>query len=90
MPINQKVEASLRRSLLIITTPHAKSCLQSKGPEESFTKVHDLNFFQSMMSDINDGTITAGKHVPPGPLSVANDLSKVVRAATLEITLKRV
>jgi len=55
-----------------------------------------------MMLDINDGTITArkkpeikvtempGKHVPPGPLSVANDLSKAVRAATLEITLKRV
>jgi L-ascorbate metabolism protein UlaG (beta-lactamase superfamily) len=84
---NQKVEASLRCSLLIITTPYAKSCLQSKGPEESFTKVHDLNFFQSMILDINDGTTTAGKHVPPGPLSVANDLSKAVRAATLEITL---
>ena len=40
-----------------------------------------------MMLDINDATITAGKHVPPGPLSVANYLSKAVRAATLEITL---
>ena len=93
---DQKVEASLRRSLPIITTLHTKSCLQSKGPEESFTEVHDLDFLQSMMLDINDGTITAGKkptikvtgmpgkHVPPGPLSVANDLLKSVRAATLE------
>ena len=93
---DQKVEASLRRSLPIITTPHAQSRLQSKGPEESFTGVHDLDFFQSMMLDIDDGTITAGKkpvikvtgmpgkHVLPRPLSVANNLLKPVRAATLD------
>ena len=59
---DQKAKASLRRSLPTITTPHAKSCLQSKGPEESFTEVHDLDFFQSTMLDIN-GTITAGKNL---------------------------
>ena len=53
------------------------------------------------MLDINDGTITAGKGPAikvtgcqgsmyhPGRC-LANDLSKAVRAATLEITLKRV
>ncbi|TKA65648.1 hypothetical protein B0A49_04683 [Cryomyces minteri] len=86
---DQKVEESLRRTLPIITTPHAKGCLQSKGPEESFSEVFDLDFFDSMMVDVvkSDGgdkapaikiTGMPGKHVPPGVLSIANDLLKAV------------
>ncbi|KAK5015247.1 hypothetical protein LTR16_002348 [Cryomyces antarcticus] len=86
---DQKVEESLRRTLPIITTPHAKGCLQSKGPEESFSEVFDLDFFDSMMVDvvkIGGGdkapaikiTGMPGKHVPPGVLSIANDLLKAV------------
>jgi len=86
---DQDVEAALRRDLPIITTPHAKSCLQSKR-EESFTEVHDLDFFHSLMLDIQTGSIRAGKkpaikitgmpgkHVPQGVLSIANDLLKAV------------
>jgi len=81
---DQKVEESLRRNLPIITTPHAKSCLQSKGEEESFSQVFDLDFFDEMMVDIapvkqgNSPAIKVqgmpGKHVPPGPLAFVNDL----------------
>ncbi|KAL1959280.1 hypothetical protein VTO42DRAFT_2467 [Malbranchea cinnamomea] len=86
---DQKVEASLRRDLPIITTPHAKGCLTSKG-DDSFTEVIDLDFFQSMMVDIKPDapggnkfpaikiTGMPGKHVPPGPLSIANDILKSV------------
>lgn len=86
---DQKVEESLRRTLPIITTPHAKSCLTSKGEEESFKNVYDLDFFDSMMVDVvSEGekdripsikvTGMPGKHVPPGPLSIANDILKAV------------
>ncbi|KAL9090857.1 MAG: hypothetical protein Q9165_005065 [Trypethelium subeluteriae] len=88
---DQEVEAKLRRSLPIITTPHAKKHLQSKGEQESFQNVYDLDFFDSMMVDIvaqqqisHSGvpsikvTGMPGKHVPPGPLSVANDLLNAV------------
>ncbi|KAF9893939.1 hypothetical protein FE257_008910 [Aspergillus nanangensis] len=72
---DQKVEASLRRDLPIITTPHARSALTSKGPE-SFTAVYDLAPFQEMNVDIKGDadmrkrpslrvTGTPGKHVPP-------------------------
>lgn len=86
---DQEVEASLRRSLPIITTPHAKEHLvEKKGDGEKFSDVYDLDFFQSMLVDIRkpDGSVEGkttpaikvtgmpGKHVPPGPLSVANDL----------------
>lgn len=82
---DEKVEASLRRDLPIITTPHAKEHLHDKKDgEEKFSDVYDLDFFQSMLVDIQEsgGDSTAsikvtgmpGKHVPPGPLSVANDL----------------
>jgi len=87
---DEKVEASLRRSLPIITTPHAKDHLTSKGDDESFSRVYDLDFFQSMFVDIrksgamqrtSDTKIPAvkvtgmpGKHVPQGLLSKANDL----------------
>jgi len=81
---DKKVESSLRRSIPIITTPHARSHLTSKGPDESFTEVNALDFFDSMMLDIattSNGrqpgikvTGMPGKHVPPGPLAIANDL----------------
>ena len=87
---DQKVEASLRRTLPIITTPHAKDCLTAKKEEgEKFEEVYDLDFWQSMMVDVEgveeEGRWPAikvtgmpGKHVPPGPLSVANDILKAV------------
>lgn len=81
---DQEVEQSLRRSLPIITTPHAKQHLANKGPGESFSNVYDLDFFDTMFVDIAkaDGgkkpavkvTGTPGKHVPPGPLAMINDL----------------
>ncbi|KAF2842927.1 Metallo-hydrolase/oxidoreductase [Patellaria atrata CBS 101060] len=49
---DREVEASLRRDLPIITTPHAKGCLTSMG-DDSFTDVHDLDFFQSLMLDFS-------------------------------------
>ena len=83
---DEKVEESLRRSLPIITTPHAKEHLTSKG-DESFSQVYDLDTYQNMFVNIkgaSSGTrdrtaamrVTAmpGKHVPPGLLSTANDL----------------
>ena len=84
------MEASLRRDLPIITTPHAKAHLTSKEPGEAFTQVHALDFFQSMLVGVAQAgsarrkpafkvTGMPGKHVPPGPLSVANDLLGAVR-----------
>lgn len=89
---DQKVEDELRRDLPIITTPHAKEHLhEKKSAEERFTDVYDLDFFESTLVTIpqdgsSDGgrvpaikvTGTPGKHVPPGPLSVANDLLSAV------------
>ncbi|KAL3459794.1 beta-lactamase superfamily domain-containing protein [Aspergillus heterothallicus] len=48
---DQHVEASLRRSLPIITTSHAREILTSKGPD-SFTNIYDLEPFQQMMINI--------------------------------------
>ncbi|KAL8809423.1 MAG: hypothetical protein Q9223_007929, partial [Gallowayella weberi] len=84
-----KVEDSLRRDLPIITTPHAKAHLTSKGEGEAFTAVHDLDFFQDMLVDIEGGeekekkpaikvTGMPGKHVPPGVLGTLNDLVNAV------------
>lgn len=79
----------LKRSIPIITTPHAKNCLTSKG-DDSFTAVHALDFFQSLTADVKTNKIQAGqkpsvkitgmpgKHIPPGPLSVANDILSAV------------
>lgn len=84
---DQKVEESLRRDLPIITTPHARHCLQEKKGSDAFSDVYELDFFQSMLVDVRESesrdqgkspaikvTGMPGKHVPPGPLSVANDL----------------
>ena len=79
------VEDKLKRSLPIITTPHAKDCLTAKG-DESFTAVHALDTFESMILDVKTRNIQSsqepsikitgmpGKHVPPGPLNVANNI----------------
>lgn len=88
---DEKVEASLRRDLPIITTPHAKEHLHEKKDEgEKFSDVYDLDFFQNMLLDIKSSassddkapaikvTGMPGKHVPPGPLSIANDLLHAV------------
>ncbi|KAF2142252.1 uncharacterized protein K452DRAFT_271115 [Aplosporella prunicola CBS 121167] len=93
---DQHVEASLRRDLPIITTPHAREHLAVKKPAaDAFTQVYDLDFFESAVVDVvkpppdvdDQGKPTTarrepaikvtgmpGKHVPPGPLSVANEL----------------
>ena len=82
------MEESLRRDLPIITTPHAKSHLvESKSDGEAFTAVHDLDFFQEMLVDIeiNRDRKPAikvvgmpGKHVPPGVLGTLNDIVAAV------------
>ncbi|MCJ1482310.1 hypothetical protein MMC06_002474 [Schaereria dolodes] len=84
---DQEVEASLRRDLPIITTPHAESHLSSKGEGEAFEEVHALDFFESIIVDILPPseepagmkvTGMPGKHVPDGILGAANDLLKAV------------
>lgn len=84
------MEASLRRDLPIINTPHAKLHLQGKGEGEDFTNVYDLDFFDSMMVDVNKAggesekspaikvTGMPGKHVPSGFVGMINDILKAV------------
>jgi hypothetical protein len=84
---DQKVESSLRRTLPLITTPHAKSVLTSKG-EDSFTNVYDLEPFQQSTVDITGSTSTKqrrvrvtampGKHVPTGIIDKLNNLVSAV------------
>ncbi|KAE8329784.1 beta-lactamase superfamily domain-containing protein [Aspergillus sergii] len=84
---DQKVESSLRRDLPIITTPHAKSTLTSKG-QDSFTRVYDLEPFQDATIDITGNTskkqarirVTGmpGKHVPTGVIEKLNDLVSAI------------
>ncbi|KAK4616090.1 UPF0173 metal-dependent hydrolase [Fulvia fulva] len=85
---DELVEKSLRRDLPIVTTPHAKEHLaDKKSGEEKFTQVHDLNTFENALLDIKTEGVASpdripaikvtampGKHVPPGPLNVANDI----------------
>ncbi|KIW12018.1 hypothetical protein PV08_09292 [Exophiala spinifera] len=52
---DQDVEASLRRDLPIITTPHAHHHLSTKGPHESFTAVHALDAWEDMYVDLAAG-----------------------------------
>ncbi|GAM39464.1 hypothetical protein TCE0_034r11036 [Talaromyces pinophilus] len=88
---DQSVEASLRRDLPIITTPHAKDHLTSKGAQDSFSNVHALDFFDRMIVDISSSTSSGndkrsqirvtgmpGKHVPTKPLQILNDLLQAV------------
>jgi hypothetical protein len=87
---DQHVEASLRRSLPIITTSHARSILTSKGPD-SFTNIYDLEPFQQMMVTIKADTgakappalrVTGmpGKHIPVAkPIEKLNEFVGAVR-----------
>ncbi|KAI9825739.1 MAG: hypothetical protein M1826_006923 [Phylliscum demangeonii] len=53
---DREVEASLRRDLPIITTPHAKHHLdEAKAAEERFTAVTALDTFESCMVTMADG-----------------------------------
>jgi L-ascorbate metabolism protein UlaG (beta-lactamase superfamily) len=84
---DREVEEKLSKGLPIITTPHAKECLTGKG-DESFNNVHALDFWNSLILDVSQSDKThgsgpkpsikvtgvPGKHVPPGPLNVANDI----------------
>ncbi|KAL8796424.1 MAG: hypothetical protein Q9195_001331 [Heterodermia aff. obscurata] len=85
---DQKVEASLRRDLPIVTTPHAKRHLaELKSEGEAFTAVYDLDLFQDILVDIvAQGqkkpaikiTGMPGKHVAPGVIGTLNDLISAV------------
>jgi hypothetical protein len=84
------VEASLRRDLPVITTPHATLHLQGKSEEEDFRNVYGLDFFENMMVDVNKAggepeispaikvTGMPGKHVPSGVVGTINDILKAV------------
>ncbi|KAL2040440.1 hypothetical protein N7G274_006883 [Stereocaulon virgatum] len=92
---NQKVKASLRRDIPIITTPHAKEHLTtSKEPNEAFTAVYDLDIFDDILVDIKPekegkkpaikATDMPGKNVPPGPgnlVGKTNDLLAALRVS---------
>ncbi|PGG96350.1 hypothetical protein AJ79_09623 [Helicocarpus griseus UAMH5409] len=93
---DRKVEDSLRRSLPIISTPHAKEHLSSKpGDGEAFTNVYALDTFQSMMVDIkrhdNPASIGGKGHKMPAmkvtampgkhvPTGIATTLNDFVKA----------
>jgi L-ascorbate metabolism protein UlaG (beta-lactamase superfamily) len=81
---DSEVEDKLTRNIPIITTPHAHKCLTSKG-DESFTNVHALDTWETMVIDVDTEEPgdkqpsvlirgMPGKHVPPGPLNIANDI----------------
>lgn len=86
---DQKVEASLRRDIPIITTPYARVQLTNKG-SDSFTNVFALHPFETGLVEIS-GTggpkrprlrITGmpGKHVPSN--AVAGLLNKMANAVS--------
>jgi hypothetical protein len=91
---DQKVEASLRRDIPIITTPHAQTQLTNKG-NESFTNVSALAPFETGLVDIG-GTggpkrpllrITGmpGKHVPSNAVvGLLNKMANAVRTTLLK------
>ena len=89
---DQHVEASLRRDLPIISTPHAKAHLAHKEPDsDSFTAVTALDFWESALVSLESAATSdatqkphlkvtgmPGKHVPDGVLNVANEILKAV------------
>lgn len=88
---DKKVEDSLNRAFPIITTKHGMECLTSSAKSEPFKNVQDLDPFESLNMQIKKPghdedaeiptvkvTAMPGKHVPPGPLSIANDLLQAV------------
>jgi flavin reductase (DIM6/NTAB) family NADH-FMN oxidoreductase RutF len=97
---DQKVEASLRRDLPIITTTHAQAHLTAKGAD-SFTSVSALDPFEQVLVDI-DGALAKrrgshprmrvtgmpGKHVPPNPIvEKLNALSNAVGSSVLSVSV---
>lgn len=72
---DQEVEASLRRDLPIITTPHAHAHLTSKGNGESFTAVHALDAWEDMFVNIipntDATTSTSQSEGPPTSISTS-------------------
>lgn len=92
---DQHVEATLRRDIPIITTPHAHDHLAHKIPEtESFTAVTALDPWETACLNLMTHTahtsgnkkrrpyvrVTGmpGSHVPPGLLSIANEVLQAV------------
>lgn len=88
---DKKVEESLDRAFPIITTKHGRECLTSSAKPDPFRNVQDLDPFESLdlrirgLHENEDGEVPTvrvtgmpGKHVPPGPISVANDLLQAV------------
>ncbi|KAK3713513.1 hypothetical protein LTR37_008471 [Vermiconidia calcicola] len=87
---DQKVEEQLRRDLPIVTTPHAREHLADKKTgAEKFEQVYGLDRFENAVLNVKSSgansaadakqaaikvTAMPGKHVPPGPLGVANDI----------------
>jgi hypothetical protein len=88
----KQVEASLRRDLPIVTTPHAKDALTSKSlAEDNFTAVTALDAWStcliSTMSSPSSSsdkaikvTATPGKHVPPGPAGLLEKANDIIHA----------
>lgn len=89
--LDQKVEASLRRDIPIVTTPHARVQLTNKG-SDSFINVSALHPFETGLVEIC-GTggpkrpllrITGmpGKHVPSNAVvGLLNKMANAVSAA---------
>jgi L-ascorbate metabolism protein UlaG (beta-lactamase superfamily) len=86
---DREVEEKLTKDIPIITTPHAHECLTSKG-DQSFTNVHALDFWETLVLDVEQEgsargkrqslkiTGVPGKHVPPGALNIANEILHAV------------
>ncbi|KAI1083140.1 Metallo-hydrolase/oxidoreductase [Whalleya microplaca] len=79
---------------IISTPHAKKCLASPKSQDEPFQSVHDLDFFEAMILHIDGDDFSStggygkapvikvtgmpGKHVPPGPLAIANDLLKAV------------
>jgi L-ascorbate metabolism protein UlaG (beta-lactamase superfamily) len=88
---DDKVEASLRRDMPIISTLHAYRHLSTKPNGEEFTHVLPLDPFENCLLPIvtpgNSNkrpcikvTAMPGKHVPPGPRHILEKLNELVQA----------
>ncbi|RDW60093.1 hypothetical protein BP5796_11699 [Coleophoma crateriformis] len=87
MPDPDFLRTGDRRSLPIITKPHARKPFSSKVDGESFANVFALHTFQSIRVDVESGSAVlrvpamSGRHVLPGALGTMHDLFKVVPPA---------
>jgi len=86
-----EVEASLRRDIPIISTPHAYRHLSTKPNGGQFTQVLPLDPFEmGLLPIVTPGnnnkkpcikvTAMPGKHVPPGPGHVLERVNELVEA----------